>query len=205
MIEVEIKSKLTSEIQGKIQECLQQMHFERSVQNVDVYYDTASYDLLQQAVFLRIRNSVRLEFKFNEKIEKEHGQSTERSYPLVLDVPQREKMNRLFTRFLPNWRATDTIEEAIATNGLIELAHIDNQRMEYSQNDFYLSLDQVKDLGDFVEVEVRCEEETDTSEAQTKLQAFAADLGLQHIRVGYVELWLQKYNPPAYLLGKYHL
>ena len=60
-------------------------------------------------------------------------------------------------------------------------------------------------LGAFVEVEVRCDEGSTTNEARVRLQAFADALGLQHMRVGYVELWLQRYNPPAYRLGHYHL
>ena len=31
------------------------------------------------------------------------------------------------------------------------------------------------------------------------------ELGTEHIRVGYIELWLHIHNPRAYQLGKYHL
>ena len=181
------------------------MHFLGSVQNRDRYYDTSTYDLLQQAVFVRIRNNTRLEFKFNEQIEQEHGQSIERSYPLLPDTDQSENMHRLFTRFLPGWQTADTVALAITKNALVELARIDNQREEYTQGEFFLSIDHVQNLGDFVEVEVRCAEDANTREAQEKLQGFVAGLGIKHIRVGYVELWLQKYNVDAYLLGKYRL
>lgn len=205
MIEVEFKSRLTPDIQSKLQTKLQHMHFERTVHNVDMYYDTSRYDLLQQAVFVRIRNNTRLEFKFNEQVEVEHGQSIERSYALAPDAAQAEHMHRLFTRFLPLWQPAGTVATAIEKNSLGELARIDNQREEYTQDAFYLSLDHVKDLGDFIEVEVRCEEGADTSRAQKQLQAFVADLGIEHLRVGYVELWLQKYDMAAYRLGRYQL
>lgn len=205
MIEVELKARLTPEIEGKLQTKLQHMHFERKVHNLDIYYDTSAYDLLQKAVFVRIRNHAWLEFKFNEQIEIAHGQSIERSYPLMPDAVQAGHMHQLFTRFLPLWQPAETVATSIEKNGLRELARIDNQREEYTQEAFFLSLDHVQDLGDFVEVEVRCEEEEDTSRAQEQLRAFAADLGIEHVRVGYVELWLQKYHVEAYRLGRYQL
>lgn len=205
MIEVEFKSRLTPPIQRKLQTKLQQMHFERQVHNLDVYYDTSTYHLLQQAVFVRIRNNAQLEFKFNEQVEVEHGQSIERSYPLVPDAAQAVHMHRLFSRFLPLWQPAEPVATAILHNNLAELARIDNQREEYTQEAFFLSLDHVQDLGDFIEVEVRCEEGTDTRRAQEQLQTFVADLGIEHIRVGYVELWLQQYNLVAYHLGRYQL
>jgi adenylate cyclase class IV len=67
-----------------------------------------------------------------------------------------------------------------------------------------LANDHVEGLGDFLEVETRCEEEADTGEAQTRLQTFVSDLQVRHINVGYVELWLAKHNPAAYQAGKYH-
>src|SRR5258707_12343169 len=69
----------------------------------------------------------------------------------------------------------------------------------------HLSIDHVEGLGDFLEVEMQCEEDADTSEALALLHKFIAGLDLQHIKVGYVELWLRIHNPQAYQLGKYRL
>jgi adenylate cyclase class IV len=62
----------------------------------------------------------------------------------------------------------------------------------------------VEGLGDFLEVETHCEEDADTGEARERLQAFVSDLQVQHINVGYVELWLARHNPAAYQAGRYH-
>lgn len=205
MIEVELKCKLSSELLPKLQEKLQTMQFDGSMHNRDVYYDTPEFDLLRQAVFFRVRNNRQLDFKFNEQVHKEHGQSTERTFPLELDSQQVIKMNLLFARFLPRWQNESSVEAAIGKNGLVELAHIDNRRESYSKDGIYVSVDHVEGLGDFLEVETHAEEGSDTSEAQARLQAFVADLQIEHIKVGYVELWLLQHNPQAYEAGQYHL
>lgn len=181
------------------------MQCDGTVRNVDIYYDTPAYNLLQQAVFVRVRNNQHLEFKFNEHAEKTHGQSTERTFSLLPDADMAAKMHALFTRFLPHWYTAPTVEAAFTHNGLIELARIENNRESFSQDGIYVSIDHVTGLGEFLEVETRCEEGTDTSHAQSRLHTFISDLNVEHIRVGYVELWLRMHNPHAYQLGKYHL
>lgn len=72
-------------------------------------------------------------------------------------------------------------------------------------DDMLLCVDHVEGLGDFLEVEIQCEEETDTSQALSRLQYFIADLALQPLPVGYVELWLRLHHPQIYQQGKYQL
>jgi len=205
MIEVELKCALFPQLLPKLQERLQHMRFVGIVHNVDRYYDTPRFDLLQQAVFVRVRNEHRLEFKFNEKGETAHLQSTERVFSLFPDPNAREKMNALFTRFLPNWSASSDFSEAITKNNLTELARINNTREVYVDEVIHLSIDHVEGLGDFLEVEMQCEEGGDTSPALALLHKFIAGLDVEHIRVGYVELWLRMHNTQAYQLGKYRL
>jgi predicted adenylyl cyclase CyaB len=82
---------------------------------------------------------------------------------------------------------------------------INNTRESYADEHIDLSIDHVKGLGDFLEIETQCEEDADTTQAQALLQAFIADLHVEHIKVGYVELWLYKHNPEAYQAGRYHM
>ena len=205
MIEVELKCELFPKSLPKLQERLQHMTFDGTAHNVDRYYDTPRFDLLQQAVFVRVRNDHQLEFKFNEQGETVHRQSTERVFSLFPDPSTREKMNALFTRFLPHWSASSNFSEAVTKNNLAELACINNTREVYVDGAVHLSIDHVEGLGDFLEVEMQCEEDADTSEALALLHKFIAGLDLQHIKVGYVELWLRIHNPQAYQLGKYRL
>ena len=205
MIEVELKFLLPPEARSKLQEKLRTMKSVGTVKNMDIYYDTSAFDLLRQAVFVRIRNNNQLQVKFNEEVIKIHGQSIERTFFLPLEPAMAEKMNTLFRTFLPAWHNASTFEDAVLKNDLSELARIHNLRQEYSNDEIHLSIDSIEDLGDFLEVEVNVEEGGDTSHAFPTLQAFVSDLNLQRVKTGYVELWLYKYNPQAYQLGKYHL
>jgi adenylate cyclase class 2 len=205
LIEAELKCRLTTEVRHMLHERLQVMQRKGSVHNLDHYYDTASWNLLRRAVFVRIRNQQRLEFKFNEQAEKRHVQCTERSFPLEASSEMLEQMNELFATFLPGWHHAPDVMTAIARNGLIELACIDNQREIYTNGPLELSLDSVAGLGEFLEMEIRCQESPAAEKALATLQALASDLHAEHIPVGYVELWLREHNPAAYQAGKYHL
>lgn len=206
MIEVELKFEIVSGSWKELQANLDVMPLARCIEhikNVDTYYDTAGFDLLQQAVFVRIRNHAQLEFKFNEQAATVHIQSTERVFSLMPEPHQAEEMNALFSRFLPQWRSADTVEEALHKNSLIELAHIENRRVQYAYDDLVICVDQVEGLGDFLEIEKQCEEGSDTSQAEARVHCFASDFATRQVRVGYVELWLQKHHPQAYQRGKY--
>ena len=204
MIEVELKFELLPTSRPQLEEKLAAMLFLRRLRNSDTYYDTAGLDLLSQAVFVRVRNHLHLEFKFNEVAAPEHMQSKERVFSLMPESRRAEEMNALFSRFLPGWRCADTVEEALHRNCLIELAHIENQRAQYADENLVICVDEVEGLGAFVEIEMQCEEGSDTHQAVARVQDFATCFAARQVRVGYVELWLQKHHPRAYRIGKYH-
>lgn len=205
MIETELKCRLTPDVRRRLGNYLETMRQCGSVHNLDIYYDTASWDLLRRAVFVRIRNQARLEFKFNEQAEQRHVHCTERNFSLAATDVAIEQMNELFTSFLPAWHAATDVATAITSNHLIELARIDNRRAVYTDGLLEVSIDAVEGLGDFLEMEMCCSEEREVERALTTLQKLAHDLQAEHIPVGYVELWLYEHNLPAYQAGRYHL
>ncbi len=205
LVEAELKCRLTTDVKDKLQERLQAMQLKETVHNLDSYYDTPDWDLLRRAVFVRIRNQQRLEFKFNEQAEQRHVQCTERNFPLESVDEKQAQMNELFATFLPAWHHAPDMATAIARNGLIELARIDNRRTIYTYGPLEVCIDVVAGLGDFLELEIRCPEGPAADDALAMLQAMATDLKAEHIPVGYVELWLCEHNPAAYQVGKYRL
>jgi adenylate cyclase class 2 len=205
VIEIELKCELSPQLVKKVREKVRGMAFEGTTRNHDVYYDTPTWELLRRAVFLRVRNHQQVEVKFSEDSAPVHGLVKERIFPLDSSSSAAGQMHTLLTYFLPTWIPAPSFEEAIHANGLIEFVCIDNTRKAYAGEQIRLSIDQVEGLGDFLEVETHCEEEAETGEAQARLQAFVSDLQVQHINVGYVELWLARHNPAAYQAGKYHL
>lgn len=203
MIEVELKFELAPDSRSRLEEYLATMRLARRLHNSDTYYDTPAFELLSQAVFVRVRNRQRLEFKFNEQAAREHIQCTERAFSLAPQARQLEEMNSLFSGFLPCWRVAGTVSDALRQNDLVELARIENRRVEYTYENLLVCVDQVEGLGDFLEIEVQCEEGSETNQAIAQVQAFATGIAARQVHIGYVELWLQKHHPRAYRQGKY--
>ena len=203
MIEVELKYEVPRESQRRVQEYLRQTISRGVVENRDTYYDTSTFALLQQAVFVRVRNHVQLQFKFNERADKAHAQSHEYAFPMVPDITEAQQINALFRRFLPRWQTVSDVEQAISMNDLLELARIENTREQYVDDEMSISFDHIADLGDFLELEIQGDDNIDTQQALTRLYAIASRLQLPPMRIGYVELWLRRYNMHAYQLGKY--
>jgi adenylate cyclase class 2 len=203
MIEVELKFAIAPASRARLEKYLATIGFAHRLHNSDTYYDTPAFDLLGQAVFVRVRNQQRLEFKFNEQAAPEHLSCTERAFSLASEPRQLAEMNSLFAGFLPRWRTAGTVNEALHENGLIELAQIKNRRVEYIYENLVICLDHVEGLGDFLEIETQCAEESETRQAIEQVQGFASGVEARQVHVGYVELWLQKYHPYAYRQGKY--
>lgn len=206
MIEVEFKCRLTSAAVVRVQEKLTQFVYWGEKQNHDIYYDTPEWDLLRQAVFLRVRNGTRLEWKFNPEIDLAHTTSIERVFALKAEPFLASEMNVLCKHFLPDWQEVEHFSEAVARGTLVELAQIENMRRLYRTADHLkVSLDQVTALGTFLEIEGTCAEGEDEEPLRRAAALLVEELSLQHLPVGYVELWLQEHKPEAYLVGQYKL
>jgi adenylate cyclase class 2 len=202
--EVEITCALSPESQRLLHEKLSAMTRLATTQQLDTYYDTANWDLLRQAVFVRVRNSTTLQVKFDEEgSDKQHIECVERAFSVLVPLP--ETAHELLRRFLPQWVAVPTFEEAVAANHLNVLVRLKKTRTLYSDGELIVALDHVEGLGDFVEVEIVCEEGEETSRARATLTTFAHEIAAVPLQAGYTELWLEKHNPDAYRAGQYHL
>ena len=205
MVEVELKFRILPTDWPKIREKLSTMQFLGWSEDDDTYYDTQGFDLLKQAAFVRVRNQRLLECKFNERADLAHVQCTERVFPLKPEPHQAEQMNALFRHFFPPWKDAMTVEEAIRKNNLCELACIKKTRKHYGSENLVACVDHVEGLGDYFELETQLEKGGETSCAVVKLQEFGADLALESVPVGYVELWLRLHHSEAYQWGRYKL
>jgi adenylate cyclase class IV len=209
MIEVELKFALPADVRAPLQarlDALPSLRRLKPVENVDIYYDTADFSCLQQAVFLRIRDSARLEIKYHEQDDPTHTHATEETFLLIGKASQ--DFHMLCSRFIPSWRRADTVEDSLALNNLTAFVSIEKRRTRYVNEQLSLCLDEVASLGDFFEAELLCTDETGIEQAQAQLEMFIAELALPAlsiVRVGYVELWLRTHLPKVYRLGKYQI
>lgn len=210
MIEVELKFQVPAEARAQLQTKLAMLPSSKQLEqihNVDTYYDTANFDCLRQAVFIRIRNQKYLEIKYHEQgIDPTHTHCTEQVFSLSSDPLQVKTLNDLCARFLSQWQAAETIEEAFHANGLQAIVQLSNQRSRYLYEELTLCLDHVEELGDFLEIETICQRESEIRKALASLQEFAAHLtlpALRQVKTGYVELWLCSHLPHLYHMGIY--
>lgn len=198
MIEVEVRSPLLPDIAARLTPKLATMHVREEKASQDVYYDTPQFDLLRhrQVVFARLREGRLLQFKFDED-SKQNIACIEREFLLQAgDFP--EKAQTLFQTFLPAWQHAASWEEAVANNELVALAHIEKRRRVYVDGPLIISVDHVERLGSFVEIEMNCEEGTDTQAAETQVHTFLKEIGGTPLKAGYFEMWVYRHNQTAY-------
>ncbi|MBO0783218.1 MAG: CYTH domain-containing protein, partial [Ktedonobacteraceae bacterium] len=152
----------------------------------------------RQTIFARLRDGHWLQLKFDEEQTVQHTACIEREFVLTEDGILPQEAQALFHQLLPTWQATPTWEEAKARNGLIELARIEKKRSVYTDGSLIMSIDMVKDLGNFVEIEMNLQEGEDSTTARRRVRAFADELGGHRIKAGYFEMWLYRYHQSAY-------
>lgn len=206
MIELEVKYEI-----AKIPVQINELELISSKTQKDVYYDTCTYDLLKGGNFLRIRNNKKLEFKLDIKDET-HLFCKETAFDL------KSSENRI-NDILGTLKCIGIKTNAVSIEGLLkefsELAIVEKYRKEYRfNNNCVIAVDSVKGLGTFLEAEVIIEEESITiEEANIIKENLINELisaGILNevdkiVNIGYVELFLIKYNKEAYEKGKFKL
>lgn len=137
-----------------------------------------------------------------------HESDVERS--LVLRI--RRKENRSFLTFKGKSKGDDTawldvdlplshpddLENLLLGSGYTEVVRINKHRSTYQGQDFEINLDEIDNLGSFIEIEGRGTDSNRTAVEQ-KITQYLIALGVQKsdiIRKGYVTLMLEKIPSP---------
>jgi predicted adenylyl cyclase CyaB len=175
----------------------------------DVYYDTNNYEFLKNGIFIRIRNKKHLEFKFSGNDS--HTSCRESLFPLVSVNSENEDFLAILKALGINSNHKFSGFAEFTKNICLKvLAIIKKKRIVYFiTEDIKLTLDTIKRLGKFIEIEKKIDDniydeeliKKQVLEIIKKMNIY--DQTLNEIHVGYVELFLLKYNPKAYEVGKY--
>jgi adenylate cyclase, class 2 len=86
----------------------------------------------------------------------------------------------------------DSLKKLFLSNGLVPVVHIVKKRVTYKLSDFEINVDEIKDLGTFVEVELQSE---DVVTAQKRIRELLSKVGITEadiITKGYVPLMIEK-------------
>jgi len=210
MIELELKYQLTA-----VPEAIKLLKIKREMQQSDIYLDTAEYTLLQCGNFLRLRDKKKLDFKVDLD-DASHLYCKETSFNTE-EIPQKiTEVNKVLQAIgLPLSPAVVSIDDFITRNNFKTLANISKTRVDYIfDKNITISVDNVNNLGLFLEAEIMIEADTINShdaqniknELMEKLSiASIIEKDAKAVNVGYVELYLLKNNPAVYELGKFKL
>ena len=210
MIELELKYEL-----DKIPDPIKNLKVIKEKRQEDIYYDTPEYDLLRNGNFLRIRDGKRLEFKLFAG-DTSHLFCQETDFNLDEIESNKEKINSLIASInLKTVKELASFEQLLKINHLKVLSPIVKHRISYEFNEYStISVDNVDNLGLFLEAEIMIDNNS-LSNAKGDLikKTFVKDLqsakilteNEKPVNIGYVELYLLKYNIEAYNLGIYKL
>ncbi len=178
---------------------------------LDIYYDfPQEWTLFRKGAFLRCRvesGKTALEFKF-DTAEISNGNSHDVCIEKVFkpsDFPGKTRSLVETSKALGLQCSKDvkSIEEFLKMNSLEPFVRIDKHREEYRIGEFRIALDEVEDLGNFVEIEIVEESKERVKQAIRKISEFSSRFDLEIIRMGYVELYLKKFLPEVYELGRF--
>lgn len=202
MIEIELKLEVE---EFPNLENLELLHDKRIV---DYYYDTNDYKLISTGNFLRNRNNNKIDFKLNTG-DLSHTFCNETRFNFEGFSHSEDLKNilqNIGVDYNPNF---NNFEEFLNANNLSQLAVIDKHRRSYKYGDLTICLDDAKNIGKFMEVELDLPDGTNFDKDQVKANMIARlkDAGIlkeyKDVKIGYVELYLKKHNPYAYNLGLY--
>lgn len=203
-IEVELKFQVLDEAQ--IREFVRNLNFITKKKIVDKYLDTENADLYKRGLFIRLRDDKILDFKYNlEDKECKHEHCEEHSFSLPLTLDSLDSVNRICKILSLESIMNPNIEELMARNNFIVSITNNKTREIYRDEKFEFCLDDVKDLGKFIEIEMHAAKEDDLEKIKDMMREKVRGLKLKLITTGYNELYWKKHNAEIYKQGKYHL
>lgn len=177
---------------------------------VDIYLDTENADLYKKGAFIRIRDNNSLDFKFNLEdfenleAESEHVHCEEHSFPLPISVESLKGINQNLRILGLREIFSPSLVQLKEFNNFIDSMAIDKIREIYKDEEFEYSIDDVKGLGKFIEIEAHVEKEK-LEEIKKRMKEKMKGLKLRLITTGYNELHWRKYNFDIYKQGRYFL
>jgi len=200
MIEIELKYELKNKIK-----CDLKPNQEKIVE--DIYYDTEDYQFLKNGNFLRVRNGKQLDFKINANdMSHLYCQETNFSYSNDNVSEIKELLKKLGISV--SFTSLDELLENLKV-----LAPIKKKRHIYElEEKVVMVIDEVENLGTFLEIEYDYENDEITKEQGEYYKNYLKDIlrknnllndDMKEVPIGYVELYLKKYNLEAYHLGIY--
>lgn len=202
MIEIELKLKVDKFPDLSNLKCVKEKRI------LDLYYDTKDYKLISTGNFLRNRDNKKIDFKLNtDDLSHTYCKETSFGYEGFKDnASLKQIFDNIGIAYNPNF---NNFEEFLSANNLTLLAVIDKTRKEYELENLLISLDDAKDIGKFIEIELDVaddeifDKDQITNQMLETMQKYGYLPKYEKVNIGYVELYLKEHNKKAYNLGLY--
>jgi len=178
--------------------------------DIDIYLDNPQAMLYQRGIFIRIRNGKKLDIKFNRATLENPNLAIqdyceEHSFALPLQEKDLGKLNELLISLDLKPMAVADLEHFKNTNNFGEHYRVDKVRTSYKHDSFTLCLDEVADLGTFLEIELMANTIEDLATVKQQMQQLIKGLDLASLKTGYGTLLLRKKHFEHYLQGRFIL
>ena len=178
--------------------------------DVDVYFDTKERTLFKKGIFIRTRNDKKVEIKFNRacvenpELEKQ-DYCEEYSFDIPFKASQQERFNSVIRSIDLQDAHLFNFKSFLQSNNFEPHYVVDKVRTTYKKNDFLIAVDEIEDLGTFLEIECMASNIQDLSSIKERMQKVVASVSLKPLKTGYGTLLLRTKNFQEYILGRYVL
>ena len=175
----------------------------------DTYFDTSDARLFVTGIFIRVRNNSRLDFKFNlEDIRSKtklgkHKVCSEYTYQYPLIEDELVSVNSALNILGMNESPSPDIEAFREANELDQTLEINKTRTEFRSGRLKLCVDQVDQLGQFVEIEATTMVEDEIAGLVQEVEALGKSLNLDPVDTGYNALFWRKMDYSVYKRSPY--
>jgi len=167
MLELEMKAKIDRYSQGRIDQIIKRAEFLQEKYEEDIYFSSPIRDFKETDEALRVRYS---------------GENTILTYK----GPKLDKISKSREEF--EAFVSGDIEEILQKLGYRMVLNVRKKRRVYAYREFTVSIDDVEDLGEYIEVELK----SDNLQDIKKIEDLFNLLFLESERRSYLELLLFK-------------
>lgn len=184
MKEIEILVEVHDDI-NKIKEVFKKFNYEGLKKTVDEYYYDPLRDTLKPDKDGGLNHCLRLRRKNDE-------------YSITYKDDVFDNGKWLYSdEYETKVEKIDMVKAIFDRLGLIKFIEIDNEKETYTFENYEIVIENVKDLGLFMEVEYCTNDDVDVKEEKEKIQKFIDSLGInvsEELNIGKPELYMKRNN-----------
>ena len=184
MKEIEVLVEVYDDIE-KVKSKLNKFNYIGLKKTIDEYYYDPKRELLKPDKNNQLSHCLRLRRKNND-------------YSITYKDDIFDNGKWLYSNeFETKVESIDMIREIFSKLGLIKFIEIDNEKETYTFEDYEIVIENVKDLGLFMEVEYCTNKDVDVQQIKDKIQAFIDNLEInvsEELNMGKPEMYMKKHN-----------